>query len=253
MFDLTGRVALVTGAGQNVGAGIARALASRGAVVAVNDYHADRAERIVQEIVDAGGRAVPAVFDVTDLDAVTRVARSVAEVEGPIGILVNNAGNAGAAAVKMAQFVDMDPRDWHSTFDVNIFGVLNCCKATLPAMIDQGWGRIITVSSASGLRGTDIGVSIYSAAKAGALGFTRALAAEVGKSGVTVNAMALGMIPPYEIKASDPVLGERIASIVVGRAGTPEDPAALAVYLASSEASWITGDTILLNGGSYMR
>lgn len=253
MFDLTGRLALVTGAGQNVGAGIAKALASVGAVVAVNDYHADRAECVVKEIVDAGGRAIPAVFDVTQLDAVTEAVRSLVEIEGAVDILVNNAGNAGAEAVRLAQFVDMDPKEWRATIDVNIYGVLNCCKATLPSMIERGWGRIISISSASGLRGADFGVSIYSAAKAGAMGFTRALAAEVGKSGITVNAIALGMIPPHEISAADPLLGERISSIVVGRAGRPEDPGALAVYLASSEASWITGDTILLNGGSYMR
>lgn len=253
MFDLTGRLALVTGAGQNVGAGIAKGLAGAGAVVAVNDYHADRAERVVKEIVDAGGRAVPAVFDVTDLEAVTQAVRSLAETEGPVDILVNNAGNAGAGPIQLAPFIDMDPKEWGSMIDVNLYGVFNCCKATLPSMVDRGWGRIISLSSAAGLRGLDIGVAIYSAAKAGSAGFTRALAAEVGKSGITVNAIALGVIPASLDDADHPLLGERISSIAVGRVGTPEDPAALAVYLASPEASWITGDTILLNGGSYMR
>ena len=242
MFDLTGRVALVTGAGQNVGAGIAKALAGQGATVAVNDLRGDRAEAVVDEIVSAGGKALTVPFDVTDLSEVTE---GVARI-GQVDVLVNNAGNGGAESMVLRQFVDMDPSDWEAPIRVNLYGVLHCCRATVPAMCERGWGRVITISSGAGTGGVAIGVSHYSAGKGAGIAFSRTLALEVAAKGVTVNALALGLMTIL-----NPTATERIArAIPVGRTGRPEDVAAACVWLASDEAEWVTGQTIQINGGS---
>jgi len=179
MFDLTGRVALVTGAGQNVGAGIACALAGQGAALAVNDFHADRALRIAEEINQAGGQAVAIPFDVTDLAAVTAGFDEATARLGLVDVLVNNAGTGGPTQpMPMAQFADMGPEKWAPIIAVNLFGPMNCAKAAIRSMIDRRWGRIITISSGAGQIGMNIGVSPYAAGKAGASGFMRHLAIE---------------------------------------------------------------------------
>jgi NAD(P)-dependent dehydrogenase (short-subunit alcohol dehydrogenase family) len=242
MFDLTGRTALVTGAGQNVGAGIARMLAAQGATVAVNDYVAERAQATVDEIVAAGGKAIAAPFDVTDWDAV----RAAVAAVGPVDILVNNAGNGGAEGMRPQPFREMDPAAWEGPIRVNLYGVLHCCRAVVNGMCERGWGRIITISSGAGTNGVAIGVSPYSAGKGGGLSFTRTLALEVARSGVTANTVALGLM-----QLKDPeVTGHLARAIPVGRTGTPEDIGAACVWLASDEASWVTAQTIEINGGS---
>ena len=242
MFDLTGRIALVTGAGQNVGAGIAKALAHQGASVAVNDLRGDRAQAVADEIVAAGGNAVAAPFDVTNLAA---VGEAVGRLD-PVDILVNNAGNAGEGRMAPTPFRTMDPAAWEGPIRVNLYGVLNCCHAVVNAMCDRGWGRIITISSGASTRGVNIGVAPYSAGKGGGLAFTRTLALEVARSGVTANTLALGLMD-----VPDRTVTERLAkSVPVGRTGTPEDAAAACVWLASNEAAWVTGQTIELNGGA---
>ena len=242
MFDLSGRTALVTGAGRNIGAGIARALASRGASVAVNDYFAERARSVAAEIGRAGGTAAPAAFDVTDLDA---VAAAVNEI-GPVDILVNNAGLAGPGDMGVEQFRDMDPSDWRAAVDVNLYGVMNCCHAVIDGMCERGWGRIITISSAAGTSGTYIGVASYSAGKGGGLAFTRTLALEVARFGVTANSLALGLFE----RENREVTESFARAIPVGRTGRPDDVAAACVWLASEEAAWVTAQTIGINGGS---
>ena len=248
MFDLTGRVALVTGSGQSVGAGIARCLAAQGAAVAVNDVVTERAASTAAAIVGAGGRAVPVAFDVTDRAA---VAAGVAEAEaalGPIDILVNNAGNAGAPGMVVSQFRDMDPDTWDRFIDVNLYGVLNCTKAVVDGMCDRGWGRVITISSGAGVMGIRMGISIYGAAKSGSIGFMRHLAMEVARTGVTVNAIAPGLMGVQELTEHSRAMA---AAIPVGRLGAPEDIGAACVYLASDEAAWVTGQTINVNGGDH--
>lgn len=243
MFDLRGRRALVTGAGQNVGAGIARALAEAGAVVAVNDLRPERAEAVAAEI-DAAhpGRAVAAPFDVTDLDAVTAAVGAV----GPIDVLVNNAGLAGADAMSVSPFRDLDPATWDAYLRANIVGVMNCCEAVIDGMCDAGWGRIVTISSGAGTGGTRMGVSPYAAGKGGGIAFTRTLALEVARSGVTANSLALGLMA-----TGDPATDERLGRTVpVGRLGTPAEIGAACVWLASDEAGWVTGQTIEVNGGA---
>ena len=246
MFDLTGHVALVTGAGQNVGAGIARALAAQGAALVVNDFHADRARRVAEEINQAGGQAVAIPFDVTDLAAVIVGFDEATARLGHVDVLVNNAGTGGPTEpMHVAQFADMAPDKWAPIIAVNLFGPMNCAKAAIGSMIDQQWGRVITISSGAGQIGMNIGVSPYAAGKAGASGFMRHLAIENAKHGVTVNTISLGLV------LDDPAMVEALAkTIPVGRMGTPSDVGALAVYLASDEASWLTGQTIGLNGGA---
>ena len=189
MFDLSQRRALVTGAGQNVGAGIARSLASQGAQVVVNDLDAERAEATAAAICAAGGAATTAVFDVTDLAAVDAAVAAMEHVD----ILVNNAGNAGAQRLEVASFVDMEPEQWDGPIKVNLYGVLNCCRATVPGMVDRAWGRVITISSGAGTGGVNIGVSAYSG-EGGGIAFTRTLALEVARSGVTANSLAIGLM-----------------------------------------------------------
>ncbi len=242
MFDLTGRTALVTGAGQNVGAGIARALAAQGATVVVNDLRAERADATVAAITAAGGQASSAEFDVTDYDA---VAAAIDDV-GVVDILVNNAGNGGAETMGMVQFRDTEPAGWRGAIDVNLFGVLHCARAVINGMCDRGFGRVITISSGAGTTGLNIGVSPYAAGKGGAISFMRHLAAENARSGVTANCVALGLM---QLSSSD-ATAALARTIPVGRVGTPADVGAICVYLASNEAEWFTGQTVQLNGGS---
>ena len=242
LFDLSGRTALVTGAGQNIGAGIARLLAGQGARVAVNDVDAGRAAATVDEIVGAGGRAVAVPFDVTDHDA---VAAAVAEL-GDVDVLVNNAGNGGVGGMAVKPFIETEVADWEGPLRVNVYGVLNCCHAVVPGMVERGWGRVITISSGAGTAGVAIGVSPYSAGKGGGIAFTRTLALEVARTGVTANTVAIGLMG-----LPDPDITAALArSIPVGRTGTPEDVGAACVWLASDEASWVTGQTIEVNGGA---
>ena len=242
VFDLSGRVALVTGAGQNVGAGIARALAAQGATVVVNDAVAERAVAVANEI---GASAAP--FDVTDFEAVAAGVRHVADTIGHIDILVNNAGNGGIGGLVPTKFRDLDPAAWDGPVKVNLYGVLNCCKAVIDHMCEQGWGRIITIGSGAGTSGVSIGVSAYSAGKGGGIAFTRSLALEVARTGVTANSLALGVMPVANRTSATTALAE---SIPVGRIGTPSDAGYACVWLASNEAGWVTGQTIHINGGS---
>jgi NAD(P)-dependent dehydrogenase (short-subunit alcohol dehydrogenase family) len=243
VFDLSGKTAIVTGAGQNMGAGIARTLASQGAHVLVNDLFEDRAQSVVDEIAAAGGSAAAAVFDVTDRDAIG----SALGAHDPIDILVNNAGNGGAEQMRPTQFKDMDPADWDSAIEINLRGVMNMCHAVINPMIERGWGRIVTISSGAGNAGVGIGVAPYSAGKGGGLGFTRSLALENASSGVTANSVALGLM--NNVGHSD-VTAHLAKSVPAKRLGSPEDVGAICVYLASEEASWMTAQTINLNGGS---
>lgn len=246
LFDLSGKVALVTGAGQNVGAGIARVLAGQGAAVAVNDIRVERAQDTVAQIEAVGGRAVAVGFDVTDYDQVVAGVEQVAAELGPVDVLVNNAGNGGAEGMRPTQFRESDPASWRGPIDVNLYGVMNCSRAVINPMCERGWGRIVTIASGAGMVGLNIGVSPYGGGKGGAIGFMRHLAVENARAGVTANTLAIGLMGN-----PDPTVTQALArQIPVGRTGTPEDIAHLVAYLASDEASWMTGQTVQLNGGS---
>jgi NAD(P)-dependent dehydrogenase (short-subunit alcohol dehydrogenase family) len=165
--ELAGRVALVTGAGQGVGAGIANRLAAAGAIVGVNDVHPERADRVVAEITKRGGRADIAVADVTDLAAVQAMVAAVEAALGPVEVLVNNAGIPADGFVPRP-FRDMPIEDWDRFVRLNLYGVLHCTKTTVDGMCARGWGRIVTVSSEAGRMGLPTGISLYGASKAAA-------------------------------------------------------------------------------------
>lgn len=244
MFDLTGRVALVTGAGQGIGAGIARALASQGSHVAVNDVVADRANGLTAELLSAGraNRSMAVAGDVSDPDAVSKMVDEVERQLGPVDILVNNAG-IPLDGFQLRPFRALDANHRDRIIGLNLYGVMHCMDAVLDGMCERGWGRIVTVSSEAGRVGTAIGVSVYGAAKAGAVGLSRHLAMEVARHGVTVNCVSLGTI---EHPGADARL---VKGYPVGRLGRPEDVGAAVVFLASEEASWITGQNLPVNGG----
>jgi len=165
---------------------------------------------------------------------------------GPVDILVNNAGSGGEHPMEVAQFRDLDPSAWDGPIKVNLYGVLNCCHGVIDGMCDRGWGRIVTISSGAGTNGVHIGVSPYSAGKGGAISFTRTLALEVARFGVTANTLAIGLMTMEGVEVTEALA----RTIPVGRTGTPEDIGAACVWLASDEASWVTGQTIEVNGGS---
>lgn len=244
MFDLTGRTALVTGAGRGVGFGIAAALLERGAQVWVNDLVTERAEVAAAQL---GEGARPVAFDVADEIAVDHAIRAVGQVD----ILVNNAGIP--PTMRAVQFREMNRHEWNAYIDVNLYGILNCVKATVDGMCERGWGRVITISSGAGTHGQNIGVALYAAGKGAGISFMRHLAMECARKGVTANTLALGMMerePSARSDESSTVTAGLTRAIPVGRLGRPEDVGYACVYLASDEASWITGQTIALNGGS---
>lgn len=251
-IDLEGRRALVTGAGQGVGRAIAGALARAGAVVVVNDIRAPQAEAVADELRQAGGNADALPFDVTDWDQV----QHAVDGYGGVDILVNNAGNAGVEGFAgLTDLVDSDPADWQRYFAVNLFGVMHCTKAALPAMIASGWGRVITIISDSARSG-DAKLAPYAAAKAGAAGFARSVAREVGRHAITVNCISLANIATPATAPPPPQTPEEhererafLRPYVIRRRGLPEDPAGLVTFLASPLADWITGQTYAVNGG----
>jgi NAD(P)-dependent dehydrogenase (short-subunit alcohol dehydrogenase family) len=241
VFDLSGRVALVTGAGGTsvgTGAAIARGLAAQGALVVVNDVDGPAADRVVDEITAAGGGATAAIFDVTDQAAVLDGVSAAAAAVGPIDILVASAGGG-----PVGLFRDMDPDVFERSIRLNLFGAVHCTRAVVDGMCERAHGRVIVVASSAGSVGLSMGVSAYGAAKAGVAGFVRHLAAELGPSGVTVNAVAPGLVTSGI---------EAFASAPVKRTGVPDDIGPLCVYLASEESAYMTGQTVHINGGSYM-
>jgi NAD(P)-dependent dehydrogenase (short-subunit alcohol dehydrogenase family) len=249
-LDLSGRRALITGAGQGVGRGLALDFAAAGAEVMINDLHADRAESVASEVHAAGGRALPVPFDVTDYGSVT----DAISAAGSPDILINNAGNAGAEGFGMrSPFADTEPASWEPFLKVNLYGVMYCTRAVLPAMIANKWGRVITIVSDAGRTG-DAGGAAYAASKAGAAGLTRSLALEAGRHGVTANNIALGtmrtpLTEPLWAEPDSPQAKSILQSYAIRRPGSADDVSRLAIVLASDHGSWITGQTIPVNGG----
>ena len=249
---LTGRVAIVTGAGSQRGIGRATALrlAQEGADVVVGDLDLSGAEQTAAEIRALGRRSLAVRTDVTSEESVGGLARATLQEFGRIDILVNNAGITQPKRVP-----DITVADWEKVLAVNLKGTFLCCKAVLPTMGKQGYGRIVNMSSVSAKRGGGVfGGAHYSAAKAGILGFAKALAREVAGQGITVNSVAPGLVLT-DIRGgieSEEGQARLAADIPVKRLCRPDEIAALVCFLASEEAGYITGEDIDINGGSHM-
>ncbi|AXF55177.1 SDR family NAD(P)-dependent oxidoreductase [Salicibibacter kimchii] len=256
ILDLEGRIGMITGAGQGIGRQIALHFAAHNAQgVVVNDYHLERAEKVAAEIESAGGNALPLQADVTDYESVGRMVDTAkSHYSQPIDILVNNAGNAGAGPGSVQSgvpFWESEPESWEGWLKVNLNGVLNSCRATIPGMIEQKEGRIITIISDAGRVG-EPHLSVYSAAKAGAGGFMRALAKSLGKYNINANSVAIGATrtPRIENRLEDTErVRKMLKNYVIRRIGEPDDIANMVLFLSSDASSWITGQTYPVNGG----
>jgi len=245
MIDLSGKIALVTGASRGIGAAVAGTLAVQGATVvaAARGAHADVS---VAAIVAAGGKAEAASLDVTDPGTVERVVSGTLAKHGRIDILVNNAGIA-----RDQLLMRMKRDDWDAVIATNLTAAYTCTQAVLRPMIKQRGGRIINISSVVGQMG-NAGQVNYAASKAGLIGMAKALAREVASRGITVNVVAPGLIDTDMTKAlSADASHDWSVQIPLGRLGTPHDVAWTVCFLASDEAAYITGQVVAVNGGMY--
>ncbi|MCC8956637.1 SDR family oxidoreductase [Bradyrhizobium sp. Pear77] len=255
ILDLNGKVTLITGAGQGVGRQIALHFAAHHAAgIVVNDYFLDRAEQVAREINAAGGKAIAVQADVTDLASVKAMVGKAEQAFGPVDVLVNNAGNAGATPDPDARkpFWETGPEVWNSFIGVNLYGVINCASACIPQMIERKGGRIVTIISDAGRAG-EAGLEVYSGAKAGAAGFTRAVARSLGRHNITANCVAIAatLTPAIEarLKADPERQKKMMEKYVIRRPGLPSDVANMVLFLASDASAWITGQTYPVNGG----
>ena len=245
MKRFAGRVALVTGASRGIGRAIALQLAAEGATVAAA-ARGTNAQAVVDEIVAAGGRAEAVALDVTDAEAVGAAVTAVVTAHGRLDILVSNAG-----ITRDQLLLRMKRADWDEVLNTNLTAAFTLCQAALKPMVKQRRGRIIAISSVVGQMG-NAGQANYAASKAGLIGFCKSLAREVGSRNVTVNAVAPGLVATDMTKAlAEGTHEEWTAQIPLGRLGTPADIAAAVCFLASDEASYITGQVLAVNGGMY--
>jgi 3-oxoacyl-[acyl-carrier protein] reductase len=240
------RVALVTGGAQGIGRAIAFALAGAGLDVAVVDLNPDGVAAAVAELKQTGRRAFGYTGDVSSLPfALEAVAKTVAEA-GALHVLVNNAG-----ITRDGLLMRMKPEDWELVLRVNLTGAFNFCKAAVPVLVKQRWGRIVSISSVVGAMG-NAGQVNYAASKAGLLGLTKSLAREVASRGITVNAVAPGFIDTAMTQALPEKAREALlAQIPAGRLGQAADVADAVRYLASEGAGYVTGQVLHVNGGMY--
>ena len=246
MLDLSGKVAIVTGASRGIGRGIAELLAARGAHV-IAAARGDNAAETVAAIQQAGGKAEAVALDVTDPAAPAALTGAVVERHGRVDILVNNAGIA-----RDQLMLRMKRDDWDQVLATNLTAAFACVQAVLRPMVKQRSGRIISISSVVGQSG-NAGQANYAASKAGLIGFSKAVAREVASRNITVNVVAPGLIETDMTRAlTEQTQVDWAAQIPLGRAGTAGDVAAAVCFLASDEASYITGHVLAVNGGMYM-
>jgi 3-oxoacyl-[acyl-carrier protein] reductase len=245
MIDLSGRVAMVSGASRGIGAAIARRLAAQGAhVVAAARGH--NARLVVEEITAAGGRADAVALDVTEAGGASAVVAATLERLGRIDILVNNAG-----ITRDQLMLRMKREDWDAVLATNLTGAFALTQAVLKPMVRQRSGRIVCISSVVGQSG-NAGQANYAASKAGVIGFAKAVALEVASRGITVNVVAPGLVETDMTRELTGDAREEWASrIPLRRLGTPDDIASAVCFLASDEASYITGQVLAVNGGMY--
>lgn len=240
-------VALVTGASRGIGAAIADTLAARGMVVIGSATSEAGAAAIGERLKPIHGEARGVVLDVNDGEAIDALVADIAAREGPVSVLVNNAG-----VTRDQILMRMKEEDWQTVLDTNLRSVFRLSKACLRGMMKARWGRIVSIASVIGAMG-NAGQANYAAAKAGMMGFSRSLAKEIGSRGITVNVVAPGFIDTDMTRALDE--GQREAllkDIPLQRLGAPEDIARAVAFLASDDAAYITGQTLHVNGGMYV-
>ena len=245
MFDLQGKVALVTGASGGIGAEIATALHARGAVVVL---HGTRAERLNALAAELGERAFVVTANLADREQVAGLVDAAGDVAGaPVGILINNAG-----ITRDGLLMRMKDEDWDDVIEVNMTASMILCRAAMRSMMKARTGRIISISSVVGVTGNP-GQTNYAASKAGVIGFSKSLAAEVASRGITVNVVAPGFIEtPMTDVLDEAQKANLLTRVPAGRLGTPAEIAASVVFLASDEAAYVTGMTMHVNGGMAM-
>ncbi|GFG74557.1 SDR family NAD(P)-dependent oxidoreductase [Mycobacterium botniense] len=249
MFDLTGRSALVTGAGGGIGAAVAVAFAAAGAAVLVSDINGDAAAAVAEGICASGGKADSTPLDVRDRAAADAAAAQAAGLgEGVLHIVVNNAG-----VTAPAMFAEVTDETFRRLLDIHVLGAFHCAQAALPFLPTDGTGRIINVTSSAGIIGT-LGQVNYSAAKAGIIGFTKSLAREMARKNILVNAVApLAATRMTEtIRTNEKFATAMMARIPLQRWAEPEEIAGAFVFLASDAASYITGQVLAVDGGMVM-
>ena len=244
MFDLTGKTALVTGASGGIGEAVARALHAQGATVVLHGTRAKKLQALKQQL---GARAFALAVDLSDRDAVSGLIEAATDLAGPISILVNNAG-----ITRDGLLMRMKDEDWDAVLEVNMTASMSLCRAAMRGMMKAKIGRIISISSVVGVSGNP-GQTNYAASKAGMIGFSKSLAAEVASRGLTVNVVAPGFIEtPMTDMLDESQKTGLLSRVPAGRLGQADEIAAAVVFLASDEASYITGATLHVNGGMAM-
>lgn len=249
MGDLNGKVAVVTGSSRGLGRAIAVKLASLGAKVVVNYYtNSDGANETLRLIRDAGGEAIVMQADVSVFAEAQKLVQTAIDHFGRLDILVNNAGTT-----RDTLLVRMSEEDWDVVLDTNLKSVFSCCQAAQRTMLRQRYGRIVNISSIAGLVG-NAGQTNYTASKAGMIGFSKALAKEVGSRNITVNVVAPGYIPTDLASTIPPdLLAKGMEIMPLGRPGVPEDIANAVAFLVSEEGNYITGQVLAVDGGLAMQ
>lgn len=245
---MKGKIALITGAGKGIGAAIARKMSEQGATVIINYSHSkEAAANVMEEILSSGGQAEIYPCDVSDDEAVKTMIADIVKKHGRLDILVNNAG-----VTKDGLLMRMKPEDFDRVINVNLKGTFHCIQNATRIMMKQRYGRIINISSVVGLYG-NAGQANYAASKAGIIGLTKAAAKELGSRGITVNAIAPGFIQTEMTDIlNEDLKNNMINAITLGRFGQPEDIANAALFLASDQASYMTGQVLCIDGGICM-
>ena len=249
MGELDGKTALVTGSSRGIGAATATVMARHGADVVINCREtSDLAEELAGRIRATGRRALAIQADVTDREQVRRMVDTIIAEWGRIDILVNNVGHAYYYRIET-----LEPEEWYHSVDENLTSQVYCAQAVLPGMLERGWGRVVNISSISAQRGSPSGDLTYSACKAGILALTKTLARQYAAKGITVNAVAPGII---DAGMTEGMPAERraqvMAAVPMGRMGCAEEIGEVVAFLASDRASYVTGQMIAVNGGLYM-